>query len=91
MWENGHQTLPLVPHGSQIAARRSTIKATLWSRERAAFAEENQETLVRLHILLAQILLLTTRGTDFAAAVRSDQQVRALTMEALRTMVRLIQ
>jgi len=66
-------------HGSQIAARRSTIKATFWNRERAAFAEESQENLVRLHIRLTQILLLTASGLDISAALRDDMQVRALT------------
>jgi len=91
IWKTRPATLALMPHGSQIAAQRSVIKATFWARVRPGFAHENQELLVRLHVLLTQILFLTARGANMPAAIGEDAQVRALTIEALRMIVMLIQ
>jgi hypothetical protein len=85
-------SLPTFPMGSKIGARKSTIRSTFWSKERRAWTEENQETLVRLHILLTQIMVLSA-SPDRALgriAPRNDIQLLAMMAEARKTIAMLL-
>jgi hypothetical protein len=49
------------PHaytGSQLAIRKSVVRASFWAQERKAFASEKEEELVKLGILLSKLMEL---------------------------------
>jgi hypothetical protein len=51
-------TIPNFKIGSITCAQKSLIRAKFWAQQRRAFADDMQEDLVRLHVLLTSILRL---------------------------------
>jgi hypothetical protein len=86
-------SLPTFPFGGKIAASKSAIRATFWSKQKRAWTDENQETLVRLHILLTQILVLSA-SPDHALSrheLRNDIELLAIIAEARKTIAMLLE
>jgi hypothetical protein len=86
-------SLPTFTFGSKIAASKSAIRATFWSQEKRAWTGENQETLVRLHILLTQILVLSASPDRAPGSneFRNDIQLLAMMAEARKTIAMLLE
>src|SRR5450631_1638910 len=85
-----HSWLPIFRHGSQLAARKSSVRATVWSLERqAAWSTRNQEMLVRLHILLSQLLKCAAPKTF--EDIRADVEMRVTMAETIKTITALLQ
>jgi hypothetical protein len=82
--------LPTFRIGSQIAARKSILRAFFWSQERRAFQDHKDEDLVRLGALLPRLGELIRAAYDAPTAPRDMQVWRLLLVETVRTIDRIL-
>jgi hypothetical protein len=59
---HGPERFPFFHIGSQLAVRKSVVKAFLWSQEVKAFESEHEKSLVQLTILLDSMLQLVSQA-----------------------------
>jgi len=57
---------PWFNEGSQLAIRKSTVRAFIWAQEKKAFSDDQEERLVRLAILLSKLLELVRQSQTSA-------------------------
>ena len=82
-WLASSRSIPAYKWGSMWCARKSSIRATIWSQERRAWTGDKQEDLVRVHILLNNILAALSESND-------NSQILPLMAEAARTIQRVL-
>lgn len=82
--------LPTFRMGSQIAARKTILRAFFWSQERRAFRDQKDEDLVRLGVLLPRLGELMRAAYDAPTAPRDMQLWRLLLVETVRTIDRIL-
>ena len=63
---------PFFQEGSQLAIRKSTVRAYIWAQEKKAFSGDQEERLVRLAILLSKLLELVRESKASADSGRAD-------------------
>jgi len=84
-------TIPTFKLGSMTCARKSSIRATVWMQEKRAWKGEQQELLVRMHVLLSGIITLMSAHGKNATDERDHAKLLALLMEAATTIQRVLQ
>jgi hypothetical protein len=82
-------TVPTYKWGSLTCARKSAIRATIWSQESRAWKGALQEDLVRVHILLSSILASLAEQNEHTVPSH-DRTLSPLMAEAARTIQRLL-
>jgi len=82
-------TIPIFKLGSLTCARKSSIRATIWMQERRAWRSEEQELLVRVHILLNSILTSLAEPNQHTVPGH-DRMLSPLMAEAARTIQRIL-
>jgi hypothetical protein len=80
-------SLPIVRHGSQLAIRKSVLRAIFWAQERKAF--NDNEDLVRLGVLLQRLDDHIASAHQGATTPRDVKAWRLLLIETARTLHRI--
>lgn len=83
-------TIPTFKLGSMTCALKSSIRATIWMQEKRAWRSEEQELLVRSHILLTSILTLLSGHNGHANDNYDQAQLSALMAEAATILQRVL-
>ena len=84
-------TIPTFKQGAMTCALKSSIRATIWMQEKRAWRSEEQELLVRAHVLLNSILTLMSGHNGHANDNHGRAQLSDLMAEAERTIQRVLQ
>jgi len=84
------RTIPIFKLGSMTCALKSGIRGSIWSQQRRAWGNM-QEELVRLHILLSGILALLSKRDGRAASDQDEAELRAFLAEGAKTICRVIE
>jgi hypothetical protein len=82
-------TVPTYKWGSMTCARKSAIRAKIWSQESRAWKGALQEDLVRVHILLSSILTSLAEPNEHTVPGH-DRTLSPLMAEAARTIQRVL-
>jgi hypothetical protein len=84
-------TIPSFKIGARTCVRMSSVRATFWMQEKRAWRGEDQELLVRVHILLNSILTLVSEHNGNAIDERDQAHLLPLIAAAARTIQRVLQ
>lgn len=84
-------SVPSFKLGARVCVRESTVRAKIWSQEKRAFAMQDEELLVRTHILLRAALSLLATVKSGGASPDEAVQLAAVVAEAVPTIEQLIQ
>jgi hypothetical protein len=81
-------SIPSFKIGSQTCVMLSSVRAKFWSQEKRAWATEDEELLVRIHLLLTAALPLMMQMNGERSA--DAERLAAIMAEAVPTLQRLL-